>query len=61
VRCLPIPIFGAERTAVADDGHAIRLILFRGAEALGTAMLDPVRTVESASELIVVAYRRLTG
>ena len=53
--------FGVERTVVTDDGRAIRLTAYRGAEASGTAMLDLVRKIEPASKLIAVAYRSFTG
>lgn len=58
----PVPASPAlpARAVVADDGEAIRLTLYRGAEALGEAELDPVRAVMLAADLLLAARVRLT-
>ena len=49
----------AERAIVADDGRAIRLALYRGADALAVVALAPVVAIGLARALIEAAHRRL--
>jgi hypothetical protein len=53
---MKVPV--AERAAVSDDGHEIRLTLYDGAEALATVAPSPQRAVSLAGELLAAASRR---
>jgi hypothetical protein len=48
-----------ERAVVADDGRALRLTVYRGAEPLAAVDLDPVRALALVQDLLDAARRRL--
>jgi hypothetical protein len=59
VDALPVCTDPAERAVVSDDGTALRLVVYRGAEAISQVALDPTRAVRLAGELIAAASVRL--
>lgn len=48
-----------QRAVVADDGRALRLTVYRGAEPLAAVDLDPVRALALVQDLLDAARRRL--
>ena len=50
----------AGRVVVSDDGETLRLVCYRGPEALAVVSLDPVHAVRSGAALAAVAARHLT-
>lgn len=57
-KSLPLPPAPAVRAVLADDGEAMRLILYGDGPPVAAA-LDPVRAVGLAGEIIAAAHRRL--
>lgn len=57
-KSLPLPPAPAVRAVLADDGEAMRLILY-GEGPPVAATLDPVRAIGLAGELVAAAHRRL--
>jgi hypothetical protein len=49
----------AERAVVADDGQAIRLMLYGGANTAAAVRLAPLRAVAIAGELIAAALPKM--
>jgi hypothetical protein len=49
----------SERAVVADDGHTIRLVIYRGEAIAAVVVLDPARAIGLAGRLIEAGHRRL--
>ena len=48
-----------ERVVIVDDGSAITLAIYLGAEAVAAVEIDPLRALGLGSEFIDIARRRL--
>ena len=51
----------AERAVLADDGREIRLVLYRGAEAVARVELSPIRALALATQLMQAAMPRFSS
>src|ERR1700676_150788 len=51
----------AARAIVSDDGCEIRWVVYREAKTVAVVVLDPLRAIAIAGELIAAASRRLEG
>jgi hypothetical protein len=58
---MPIEVKAAVRAVVGGDGRKIRLTLYREEGAAATTVLDPIRAITLAQQLIAAALPRLSS